>query len=171
MKTIEKIVTLERLKVIVAHLKKQGKKIVTTNGAFDVLHIGHKRMLEESKTLGDVLIVGINSDSSIKQYKSTKRPIVPEAERAEMLSAFACVDYITIFVDPHPLVFLELVKPAIHTKGGEYDMEKLHETGLIRRNGGEIVKMNNIKFKSTTNIIEKVLKVYGAKSSNDSEKK
>src|SRR3989344_186268 len=139
MNTLQKIVTLEELGVIVAELKKQGKKIVTTNGAFDLLHIGQKRALEESKSLGDVLIVVLNSDTSVKKYKSDLRPVLPEAERAEMVSALACVDYVTIFTDTDPINLLEFIKPAVHTKGGDYTADELLETPTVRKNGGEVV--------------------------------
>ena len=158
MTTAHKIVTLPELEVIVHELKNQGKKIVTTNGAFDLLHVGHVQALEASKTYGDVLIVGLNSDTSIKQYKSELRPIIPETERAEMLAALACVDYVTIFNETDPKMFLELVKPDVHTKGGDYDPEKLLEYDVITRNGGKVIKTDSIK--STTGIIEKILKSY-----------
>lgn len=158
MNTIQKIVTLQELEVIVTGLKKEGKKIVTTNGAFDLFHVGHKKVLEESKSFGDVLIVGVNSDASVKQYKSNKRPIIPEDERAEIVAALACVDYVLIFEDLRPIKFLEIVKPDIHTKGGEYDVEKLHETEIIRQNGGVIIKTKSVKL-TTTEIIEKIKKI------------
>ena len=159
MNSAGKIVSLDAISALSTDLKKQGKKIVTTNGAFDLLHIGHTRSLEQSKSWGDVLIVGINSDASVKQYKSLERPIIPEAERAEMVAALACVDYVVIFGDERPMRFLEAVQPHIHTKGGDYDMEELHETKLIRSFGGEIRRTNSVK--STTGIIERILAIYG----------
>jgi len=164
MNTKQKILSLTQLKEVVTDLKKLGKKIVTTNGAFDMLHIGHKRVLEESKLLGDILIVGINSDTSVKRYKSDLRPIIPEIERAELVAALACVDYITIFNESDPINFLELVKPAIHTKGGDYNPEKLLETPVIQKNGGKIVIIPG-KVQSTTDIIDRILKIYGSKNS------
>jgi rfaE bifunctional protein nucleotidyltransferase chain/domain len=158
MSTAQKIVTLQELEVIVAGLRKEDKKIVTTNGAFDLFHVGHKKMLEESKSLGDVLIVGINSDASVKQLKSDSRPIIPETQRAEIVAALACVDYVTIFNDLRPYKFLGIVKPNIHTKGGEYDLEKLHETKLVRQNGGVIIETKSVK-PPTTEIIEKIKKI------------
>ena len=161
MNTKQKVVSLEQLKTIAANLKKQGKKIVTTNGAFDILHVDHKIVLEESKSLGDVLIVGINSDSSIKQYKSTLRPIMPEAQRAELIAGLACVDYVAIFPEPRPMNFLELVKPNIHTKGGDYqDIEKLYETDTVRKNGGEVVLIQHPILQTTTSIIKSMAEVY-----------
>jgi len=159
MSTVQKIVALQDLETIVSRLKKEGKKIVTTNGAFDLFHVGHKKVLEESKSLGDILVVGVNSDNSVKQYKSELRPIIPENERAEIVSALSCVDYVTIFEDLRPLKFLEIIKPDIHTKGGEYDLEKLHETEIVRQNGGVIINTKSVK-PSTTEIIERILKIY-----------
>ncbi|MCR4333503.1 MAG: D-glycero-beta-D-manno-heptose 1-phosphate adenylyltransferase [Patescibacteria group bacterium] len=161
MNTRAKLVSLAELPAIVEKLKKQGKKIVTTNGAFDILHVGHKRALEESKSLGDVLIVGVNSDSSVKQYKSDLRPIIPEDDRAEVLAGLACVDFVTIFTETDPKNFLDLVKPDIHTKSGDYKEEELKETSTVLQNGGEVVIIPFIEGKSTTNIIDRILKVYG----------
>ena len=159
-----KIVPENKLFFLTRKLKKQGKKIVTTNGAFDMLHVGHILLLEKSKSLGDILIVGINSDSSVKQYKSEKRPIIPEAERARLVAALTCVDYITIFNEPDPVNFLELVKPAIHTKGGDYDSEKLIETVTVLRNGGEVVIISD-RIQWTTEIINRLIERYSSKNS------
>lgn len=155
-----KIVSLDALPALVSDLKKAGKKIVTTNGAFDLLHIGHVRGLEESKRQGDVLIVGVNSDASIKKNKSPLRPIISEIQRAEMLAALSCVDYVVIFQEERPLNLLDVVRPHTHTKGGEYDPEKLHETEFLRKQGTHIVS-NGDKIESTTNIIERILSRYG----------
>jgi len=160
MNTTKKITDLQELVSIVENLKKQGKKIVTTSGAFDILHAGHITALEQSKSLGDILIVGLNSDSSIKKYKSDKRPIIPEKERAIMLAALTSVDYVIIFNEPDPINFLELVKPDIHTKGEDHDPEKLLETEVVRQNGGVIIKTKSVK-PTTTEIVEKILKIYG----------
>ncbi len=158
-----KIVSREELAKIVLELKKQGKKIVTTNGAFDILHIGHIRSLQQAKSFGDVLIVGVNSDSSIKQYKSDKRPINPESDRAEMIAALECVDYVTVFIETTPCELLEIIKPNIHVKSG-YKPEEMPETEVIRKNGGEIRIVPFVPGKSTTNIIKKICDVYGQKT-------
>lgn len=155
------IVSQQKLAALVADLKKQGKRIVTTNGAFDILHVGHAKALQAAKALGDVLIVGLNSDSSVKQYKSDKRPVIGESDRAEMLAALACVDYVTVFTETDPRNFLELVKPNVHTKSGDYDAEKMVETPTVRKNGGEVRIMPFVAGKSTTSIIERIREVYG----------
>jgi rfaE bifunctional protein nucleotidyltransferase chain/domain len=155
------IVSQKELAGIVATLKQQGRKIVTTNGAFDILHVGHAKALQAAKALGDVLIVGLNSDSSVKQYKSDKRPVIGENDRAEMLAALSCVDYVAIFSEADPRSFLELVKPHIHTKSGDYNAEKMIETPTVRRSGGEVRIMPFVAGKSTTGIIERIREVYG----------
>lgn len=156
-----KVVALNELASIVADLKKHGKKIVTKNGAFDLLHVGHIRMLEESKTLGDILIVGVNSDASIKQYKSDTRPIISENDRAEMVAALSCVDFVTIFNERDPRNFLEIVKPDIHTGPGDYTVETMFETSTVEKNGGKVIIIPRTPHESTTSIIERILKICG----------
>ena len=163
--TVHKIINTEQLAKIVSDLKKQGKKIVTTNGAFDILHVWHKRALEESKSLGDILIVGLNSDSSVKGYKSKLRPIISENERAEIVAAFACVDYVAIFNEPDPLRFLDIVKPDIHTKSGDYKVEELIEYPILMKQGTKIVIIPVTNTQSTTKIIDRILNIYGSKNS------
>jgi rfaE bifunctional protein nucleotidyltransferase chain/domain len=165
MNTKGKVVTTKELETIILKVRKEGKKIVTTNGAFDILHVGHKIALEESKTLGDILIVGINSDSSIRKYKTDLRPILPESERAELVAAFACVDYVTIFEEPDPIHLMELIKPDVYTKGGDYDHEKILEVGWVRDNAREVIIIPYVDGKSTTKIIENILKIYGKENS------
>jgi len=160
MNSLNKVVTLDQLASIVADLKSQGKKIVTTNGAFDILHVGHKRALEASRALGDVLIVGVNSDSSVRQYKSDLRPIVPEADRTEMLSALGCVDFVTIFNEVDPRNFLEFIKPHIHTKSGDYKVEDLLETSTVEKNGGKVVIIPFVNGKSSTDLIKRIQDAY-----------
>lgn len=165
MTTEHKIVSMADIPEILAILKKQGKKIVTTNGAFDILHLGHIRALEESKSLGDILIVGVNSDASIKKYKSDKRPIITESERTEMIAALGCVDFVTIFNEQDPKAFLDLVKPDVHTKSGDYKAEELIEYSLVKKNGGQITIIPLVEGISTTIIIDRILKVYSSKDS------
>lgn len=158
-----KIKTLEQIRKIAAELKSKGKKIVTTNGCFDVLHIGHIRYLRNAKKLGDVLIIGLNTDSSVKQYKGDKRPLVPEDERAEMLSALEFVDYIVKFSERDPRNLLDTIKPDIHVKGGDYKMEQIIEKDVVEKNGGKVVLLPLVHGKSTTNIINRIMEVYGNK--------
>ncbi len=156
-----KIVTREELVKIVEDLKSQGKRIVTTNGSFDLLHMGHATALQKTKSFGDILIVGLNSDSSVKKYKDDKRPIIGENERAGMLAALECVDYVTIFTETDPIALLEALKPNIHCKSGDYDAEKMIETPTVRKHGGEVKIVPFVPGFSTTKIIEKIGEIYG----------
>lgn len=153
---MSKIKTLNEILVIVDKLKNKGKNIVTTNGVFDILHVGHVRYLKQAKNLGDVLIIGVNSDKSAKKIKGPGRPIVPEHERMEMLAALEGVDYVLKFDEPDPCAWLEKLKPNIHVKGGDYTMDQIIEKDAVEKNGGKIVLVGKINTKSTTDIIGKI---------------
>jgi rfaE bifunctional protein nucleotidyltransferase chain/domain len=159
--TLKKIKTLEQLEKIVNILKEEGKTIVTTNGCFDVLHVGHVRYLQEAKSLGDVLIVGINSDESVKRLKGPTRPIVGQEERLEMLTALGCVDYVFVFGEDTPVDYIRRLKPHIHVKGGDYTLEKVVEKDTVEGYGGKIHIASLIRDKSTTNIFREVLLRHG----------
>ena len=115
-----------------------GRRIVTTNGCFDLLHAGHIQFLSQAKALGDILIVGLNSDASVRQIKGNNRPIWPEAERAAMLLALKPVDHVVIFGELLPTNLLSAIRPAYHCKAGDYSEEGLPEADVVRKNGGEI---------------------------------
>jgi glycerol-3-phosphate cytidylyltransferase len=155
------IVSREELVRIVEDLKKQGKKVVTTNGTFDIVHVGHVRALKEAKKHGDVLVVGVNSDSSVKQYKGDKRPVIGEQDRMEMLAALDCVDYVTMFSEKTPAELLDAVKPHVHTKSGDWDPEKMPETPVVRKHGGEVKTTKFVPGISTTEIIKRIREAYG----------
>ena len=138
-------------------LNRGDKKIVFTNGCFDILHIGHIRLLEFAKQQGDILIVGINSDSSVKRLKGEKRPIVPQGDRAEVLSALSCVDYVVIFPEDTPVETIECLKPNIHVKGGDYDMDKIPEAKILKSYGGEMRRFEFVEGRSSSNVIERIL--------------
>lgn len=144
------------LEEVIFEEKQQNKKIVSTNGCFDILHVGHVRYLQESKKQGDILVVCLNSDSSVKRLKGESRPLNSEADRAEVLAALACVDYVVIFEEDTPCNLIEIIKPNVHTKGGDYNPDNLPETKVIRENGGELVFINFVEGKSTTATIEKM---------------
>ena len=152
---MSKIKTINELKDIVENLKKENKKIVTTNGVFDILHIGHIRYLQEAKKLGDVLIVAINSDNSVKKIKDPKRPLNNENNRAEALASLECVDYITTFSEENPIMFLEAIKSDIHVKGGDYKIDKIIEKDTVEKNNGKLVLIPEVKGYSTTALIKK----------------
>ena len=132
--------------------------MVFTNGCFDLLHIGHTRYLAEAKGLGDYLVVGINSDASVRQLaKSTDRPIVPAEQRAEVLAALACVDYVTIFDEPDPLALLQALKPNILVKGGDWSTDRIVGKAFVEAQGGSVRSIPLIPDISTTKIVEKIL--------------
>ena len=156
----EKIKTIRELKKIAENLKKQNKRIVTTNGVFDILHMGHLRYLQEAKKLGDILIVAINSDSSVRKIKGPKRPLNNENDRAEMLASLQCIDFVAIFDEENPIRFLEEVKPDVHAKGGDYKMSQIIEKGTVEKNNGKIVLIPMVKGYSTTEFINKIIDAY-----------
>lgn len=156
----KKIKTINELKKLVETLKRQNKKIVTTNGVFDILHIGHIRYLQQAKKLGDVLIVAVNSDSSVKKIKDPRRPLNNENDRAEALAALECVDYVAIFSEENPIKILEIIKPNVHVKGGDYKIEKVIEKEIVEKNNGKIVLIPEVKGYSTTDLIKRIVGVY-----------
>ena len=141
---------------LINDLKKQGLKIVTTNGCFDILHIGHLRYLKKAKSFGDILIVALNSDSSTKALKGETRPINNQNDRAELLSNLNCVDIVVIFDEISPEKLLVEIAPDVHTKGADYTIETLPEAKAIMQAGGKIEFIDYVKGKSTTNTIKKI---------------
>ena len=160
----EKIKDQKDLQKIVKDLKSNGKRIVFTNGCFDILHLGHVRYLEKAKSLGDVLVVGVNSDSSVRKLKGSKRPILPEKERTEILSGLGCVDYITIFNEADPLKLINSLKPNLLVKGGDWTREQIVGREVVERSGGELVIIPFVKGASTSNVIDTILKRFQRKS-------
>lgn len=156
----DRLLTQEEMVKKIEELKKEGRKIVFTNGVFDILHIGHLTYLEEASRLGDVLIVGVNSDSSVKVNKGDKRPINSEENRALMLLGTRFADYTVIFHEKTPEKLLDLLKPHIHVKGGDYKKEDLPETAVVEKNGGEVKVLSFVDNISTTEIIRKIIDVY-----------
>ena len=156
----EKIKAKEDLRKIVDDFKTKGKKIIFTNGCFDLLHVGHIRYLEEAKALGDILVVGINSDQSVRRIKGPYRPILPEEERAEILSGLGCVDYITIFDEADPLELISFLRPHILAKGGDWTKETTVGKEVVERSGGEVIILPFVQGASTSNLIEAILERY-----------
>lgn len=157
---MSKIKTINELEDISEKLRNQNKKIVTTNGVFDIIHIGHIRYLKEAKKLGDILIVAINSDPSTKKIKGPKRPLNNENDRAEALAALECVDYITIFNEENPIKVLKQIKPNIHVKGGDYNMNQIIEKATVEENKGKVKLIPEVEGYSTTDFINKIIEVY-----------
>ncbi|MDE2125854.1 MAG: D-glycero-beta-D-manno-heptose 1-phosphate adenylyltransferase [Armatimonadetes bacterium] len=138
------------------HHRRQGHTIVSTNGVFDILHIGHVRYLNAARSMGDVLVVGINSDESTRGLKGPDRPLVPEMERAEVVAALAAVDFVVVFPENAPNALLEIVRPDIHVKGGDYEVERMPETAVVRRYGGKVVAAPLEPDHSTTATIARI---------------
>ncbi len=159
---INKIKSRKEISKIVEELRKQGKTIVTINGSFDLLHAGHLYILKEAKRQGDILIVGVNSDSSVKEWKKLqgykdwdKRPFITEKYRAELLTGLEYIDYVTIFNEPDCLKFVESIKPNVHVNGSEYG-ENCIEAPIVKKYGGKIHIVKRIEGISTTDIIKKI---------------
>ncbi len=152
------VIKKENINSFVQKLKKEGKKIVTTNGCFDILHLGHVRYLQKTKSFADVLIVLLNSDKSVRKIKGQGRPINPEQDRAEVLCALCCVDYVIFFDEDSPKDLLDQIKPDIHTKGADYNKNTLPEADVILKNGGRIEFIDFVEGKSTTDLIEAMKK-------------
>ena len=137
--------------------RQAGQTVVTTNGVFDVLHVGHIRCLQAARDLGDILVVGVNSDACTRSLKGWPRPFVPESERMELLAALACVDYVTLFDQPTPVELLEALRPDIHVKGGDYDVDRLPETATVRRHGGRVIVAPFVQDRSTSSLVDRIV--------------
>lgn len=156
----KKIYSRNQLIKIIQDEQADGKAVVTTNGCFDVLHVGHLRYLQAAQSLGDLLVVGVNSDDSVRTLKGENRPLVPADERAEMLAGLGCVDYVTIFPELDPINLLSALKPNIHVKGGDYTIEQVIEREIVESNGGKVIVGLNVPGKSTTDLIETIRERY-----------
>lgn len=153
---MNKLKRLDELIKVVEGLKKKGKKIVFTNGCFDLLHLGHIRYLREAKRLGDILIVGLNSDNSVRSLKGRERPLVKEKDRTEILSALEVVDYIVVFNELTPKNLIDRVTPHILVKGGDWKKEEVVGRDTVEAHGGEVVIISEVKGYSTSALINKI---------------
>ncbi len=151
-----KIVGRDALKHAVRSLQRAGKKVVFTNGCFDLLHIGHVRYLQEARELGDALVVGVNSDASVRRIKGPGRPLTPAKERAEILAALACVDFVTIFGAATPLQLIRAVGPDVLVKGGDWAIDAIVGHEVVQSRGGRVVAIPFVKNRSTTGIIGRI---------------
>ncbi len=152
------LVERNKLNDLLKKLRSENKTIVTTNGCFDILHVGHVRYLAKAKSFGDILIVALNSDKSVKRIKGDSRPINNENDRAEILSALRSVDYVVLFDEDSPIDLLLQIKPDVHTKGADYTLDTLPEAKEIIKAGGRIEFISFVEGKSTTSVIEKMKK-------------
>jgi D-beta-D-heptose 7-phosphate kinase/D-beta-D-heptose 1-phosphate adenosyltransferase len=156
-----KIISLEKAYSLVDDLKSAGRRVVFTNGCFDLLHPGHTRYLEEARKLGDVLIVAVNSDASVRAIKGPGRPISPAAERTELLAALAAVDYVTIFDDLTPQTVIARMLPNILVKGGDWGPNEIVGRPEVEAAGGQVVSIPVVPGYSTSAIIQAALKLAG----------
>jgi rfaE bifunctional protein nucleotidyltransferase chain/domain len=158
---LNKLYSLPQLAPIIQDLKKIGKQIILANGCFDLIHVGHIRYLVESKELGDILVLALNSDASVAKLKGKGRPILDEKERVEILSSLSCVDYITIFQENDVNNILLLLKPHIHAKGSDYTTDSVPEKETVKHYGGRVAITGGPKVRSTSDIIEAIKSKFG----------
>lgn len=155
-----KIKSLAQLVRIRRQLKKGRKKVAFTNGCFDILHRGHIQCLREAKSWGDVLIVGLNSDSSVRKIKGKRRPILPQDDRAEILASLEMVDYVLIFEEDTPHKVISALVPDVLVKGGDYGKDEIVGKDVVESSGGKVVRVREVQGKSTRNIIKKIASRY-----------
>jgi len=160
MHTMSKYITLKDLLEKLSQFRKQGKKIVFTNGCFDIMHLGHVRYLAAAKDKGEILIVGLNSDKSANTIKGGKRPIINEDQRAEVLASLEYVDYVTTFDEADPLKLIQAIKPDVLVKGADWPEDKIIGADFVKNNGGQVVRVPLVPKISTSSIIQKILKMY-----------
>lgn len=151
-----KIKNSSTLATILARLKNKGKRVVFTNGCFDILHAGHIEYLKKARGMGDILVVGLNSDRSVRQLKGKKRPINKEADRAKVLAALYFVDYVTVFNDRTPERLIKELRPDILVKGGDWKVSDIVGADFVRSRGGRVVSIGFVKGYSTTSLIRKI---------------
>ena len=156
-----KLVTQDEIIKIVRDLQQEGKTVVTTNGCYDILHVGHVRYLQKTKEVADYSVIMLNSDISVKKNKGDNRPITTQSDRAEILCALSCVDYVVIFDEKSPCELLDKIKPNFHTKGADYSLDTLpkEEKDVIIKNKIDVKFIEFVQGKSTTNTIEKMKQV------------
>ncbi len=155
-----KIKSLDVLALLIAAEQAKGKQVVFTNGCFDLLHAGHVKYLQKARGLGDLLVLGLNSDASVRRLKGAKRPLISEDERAHILAALYCIDYVTIFDEDTPLELIKVLKPQILVKGGDYSLDGVVGRDVVEQYGGRVELVSFVDGKSTSNIIDKVLERY-----------
>jgi rfaE bifunctional protein nucleotidyltransferase chain/domain len=154
----DKILSEEKLLGVREGLRAEGKRLVFTNGVFDLLHVGHVRYLAAARALGDALVVAINSDRTVRELKGTERPLINESERAEILAALKQVDYVTIFDDVSPRSLIAQLLPDVLAKGGDYGLDDIHGREEVEAAGGRVISLPFIEGASTSAIIERMKK-------------
>ena len=153
----DKVMTSRQLAPLLEAARKKKKRIVFTNGCFDLMHVGHTRYLQAAKQLGDLLVVGVNSDASVRSLnKAEDRPIVNEAQRAEVLAALGCVDYVVIFTEPDPLNLITALQPDVLVKGGDWAIDKIVGRDVVEQRGGVVKTIPLVPGMSTTSLIQRI---------------
>jgi rfaE bifunctional protein nucleotidyltransferase chain/domain len=155
---IEKIFTPGKMLWERQRMRASGKRLVFTNGVFDLLHVGHVRYLAQARELGDALLVAINSDQTVRELKGPDRPVFNESERAEILAALRCVDYVTIFDNISPRSLIAILLPDVLVKGGDYDLDQIHGREEVEAAGGKVISLPFVNGASTTTLIERMKK-------------
>jgi rfaE bifunctional protein nucleotidyltransferase chain/domain len=153
----DNIVTTAQLIPILNEARRQGRRIVFTNGCFDLIHVGHTRYLQEAKTLGDLLVVGVNTDASVRRLnKALDRPIVPEAQRAEVLASLGCVDFVVLFTETDPKNLIAALQPDVLVKGGDWPMDQIVGREIVEARGGVVKTIPLVPGLSTTDLIQRI---------------
>lgn len=165
----DKILVPGDLARAVADRQSSGEVVVFTNGVFDLLHAGHARYLAEARSLGDALIVAVNTDSSVRMNKGDLRPIISERDRAEVVASLEAVDYVVLFSEKTPVDLLSQIKPLLYVKGGDYRVEELPETPVVLAYGGAVSILSFVPGRSSSSIIERVCSAYAPKVGADKE--
>jgi D-beta-D-heptose 7-phosphate kinase/D-beta-D-heptose 1-phosphate adenosyltransferase len=156
-----KILSLDQLQTERERLGRQGRRVVFTNGCFDLIHPGHIRYLQAARRLGDALIVALNSDRSARELKGEKRPILDQNERAEVMAALGCVDYVTIFDETTPREIIAALLPDVLVKGGDWEIDRIVGRDVVEAAGGEVLSLPFVEGCSTTDLIERIVRRYG----------
>jgi D-beta-D-heptose 7-phosphate kinase / D-beta-D-heptose 1-phosphate adenosyltransferase len=156
-----KVLPPDELAMVLQYHRQKGERIVFTNGCFDLLHVGHIHYLQHARALGDRLVVGLNDDASVRQLKGTGRPVISQAERARILAALACVDYVTLFGEPTPLTLIKLVRPDVLVKGGDYTPETVVGRDEVEAYGGKVHIVPYVSGVSTTAIVNSIVQRHG----------
>jgi rfaE bifunctional protein nucleotidyltransferase chain/domain len=152
----EKVIPRQKLAHVVRELKAAGRKVVFTNGCFDLLHVGHVRYLREARGLGDVLVVGVNSDASVRAIKGPPRPLQPEADRAEILASLECVDYVTIFDEEIPAELIAAIVPDVLVKGGDWPLDQIVGRDTVEAGGGTVTTIPLVEGRSTSALLKRL---------------
>lgn len=160
---IDKVLSFDELHVMREDLRASGKTLVFTNGVFDLLHVGHVRYLAAARSLGDALVVAINSDRIVRELKSSGRPVINESERAEILAALRAVDYVTIFDDVSPRSLIAGLLPDVLVKGGDYGLDEIHGREEVEAAGGKVISLPFVQGASTSTVIERMKRAVGSK--------